>query len=179
MVDRPEDQFGLLRERLQRLPFALSVSDMDQPDHPLIFVNDAFKHMTGYGDEMLGLNCRFLQGDLENDRARAEIRNALETDRRVQVVLHNRRKNGEEFYNMLLLERLQSPEMGVSIAVGSQFDLGAEIDDTPQDSSTSGVASRARQNAVAISLERRRVMADAAIRMIKSWFILNAVTDQS
>jgi hypothetical protein len=34
---------------------------MTIPGLPVVHLNDAFKRTTGYGDERLGSNCRFLQ----------------------------------------------------------------------------------------------------------------------
>ncbi|MGR3272540.1 PAS domain-containing protein [Thalassococcus profundi] len=171
-------QFGALRDKLQRLPYALTISNVSLPDHPLVFINSAFSRMTGYGEEMLGQNCRFLQGDLENGAARAELRETLEGRKRTQVVFHNQRKDGERFYNLLLLERLRDFEGLPSLAIGSQFDLGPDnpehtglFEDTTPGNPVIDVTHQAK----AIQFERRRVVADAAVRLIQSWCVLNEV----
>lgn len=52
------------------------ITDPNEPDNPIVFVNGAFSKLTGFDhDEILGRNCRFLQGPLtdrgEVDRLRA------------------------------------------------------------------------------------------------------------
>jgi len=56
----PDDIF-FVAVQTTRMP--MCVTDPRQPDNPIIFVNKAFRDMTGYSDpELLGVNCRFLQG---------------------------------------------------------------------------------------------------------------------
>ncbi len=71
-----------------------------------MFVNDAFSKLTGYArDEILGRNCRFLQGpDTDRDDV-ARIRDAVERRVSIEVDLINYKKNGETFWNRLLSRR--------------------------------------------------------------------------
>lgn len=167
-----------LEEKLEKLPFALTISDITQPDQPLIFINSAFTDLTGYGQEVIGQNCRFLQGDLENEAARAEIRESIESGNRLQVVLHNRRRNGETFYNMLLLETLRTFRGRPGLAIGSQFDLGPKpphglSEDRPGFTYHSVMA--ISDQAQKIRIERRRILTEAAVRLVQSWAVLNEV----
>ncbi len=59
------------------------VTDPNRPDNPIIFANQAFLEMTGYAsEEIIGSNCRFLQGP-DTDRAAVQsIRDAIEEPRR-------------------------------------------------------------------------------------------------
>ena len=56
----------------------VTLSDPDQPDNPIVYANQAFERITGYGqDEIIGRNCRFLQGS-EHDQPEIErIREAM------------------------------------------------------------------------------------------------------
>lgn len=56
--------------------------------------------------EVLGSNCRFLQGPGTSKRAVAELREAVRGDRPASVLLLNYRKGGAPFYNQLHLEPL-------------------------------------------------------------------------
>ena len=176
MGTAPKLQLGPLEDKLNGLLFPIAVSDLALQDHPLVFVNTAFQDVTGFGEEMLGENCRFLQRGLENIEPRAEINAALERGHRTQVVLHNRRKNGETFYNMLMLEPLPASASGQRLAVGSQFDLGDEdplgAKSLHHSASRSEIEARVVDPTMALRLERRRIVADSVVRMMRSWLVM-------
>ncbi|MEJ6396447.1 PAS domain-containing protein [Yoonia sp. 208BN28-4] len=169
-------KLGSLAGTLEGLPFALSLSDLTLPDQPLIFMNAQFRDMTGYGEEQLGQNCRFLQGDLENTEARAEIRLALQSGRRTQVVLQNRRKDGSQFANLLLLDHVGDQNTKMQFAVGTQFELSeADLDILNNVAPTIGdrAIDKVSDAALRIRLQRRRIASDSATRLLNSWMILN------
>ncbi len=117
-----------IRTFLESTPVPLTVADPHQPDAPLVLVNNGFCELTGYGlDEMIGQNCRFLQGDKDQPTARADIREALSHGADMQVVLDNQRKDGSRFQNLLLLSTIRSREGKVLWFVGSQFDVTAAM----------------------------------------------------
>ena len=97
-----------IRTFLENTPVPLTVADPHQPDAPLVLVNNGFCELTGYGlDEMIGQNCRFLQGEKDQPTARADIREALSHGADMQVVLDNQRKDGSRFQNLLLLSTIR------------------------------------------------------------------------
>src|SRR5258706_13475186 len=58
------------------------IADAARPDHPLVYVNVAFEKATGYpAAEVLGRNCRFLQGTDTDQPGLEEIRIALREGR--------------------------------------------------------------------------------------------------
>lgn len=76
-----------------RMP--LVISDVRQPDYPMVLANDAFLDLTGYSaDELLGKNCRMLQGKDTSRTAVAEIR-AHEREGTVEIL--NYKKDGTPF----------------------------------------------------------------------------------
>lgn len=175
MRDTYKLDLGILKDKLDRLPYAITIASSVQPDHPLAYVNPAFSRMTGFGDEMLGQNCRFLQSDLENEVSRAEIRESLRTEKRTQVMLQNRRKSGEAFYNLLILYPLPASGLTPGLVIGSQFDLGSENPEAPGKMDGvphSGRFSNLKNPAQETRLERRRLVTEAAVRLIQSWFVI-------
>ncbi|MBD3666236.1 PAS domain-containing protein [Sulfitobacter aestuariivivens] len=173
--------FSSLDATLDRVPHALTVSDVSEPDHPLVYMNAAFRALTGYSDSHLGENCRFLQGDLENDEARAEIRLALEEKRRTQVILNNRRKDGTQFFNLLLLEPIKNPEGSRQLVLGGQFELTPDEKQEITDNGTtvfppsmSGAVARALE----LRIERRRIAATSAVQLLQSWQTLQIISDR-
>lgn len=165
---------------LQKLPSPLTLAAADRTDRPLVAANAAFLGLCGYPlDQVVGRNCRFLQDDLDNESARAEIRAALDDGRRTQVLLRNRRADGSEFNNYLTIVPLFADRTDAArYHLGAQFmmtdkevrefkSVGAEGDERD--------VLRAVADHRSVMLERRRVSIDAAVRLIESALLLKHV----
>ena len=95
---------AMLRKATENLPFAVIASDMFEPGAKLVSVNAAFEQLTGYErEEVLGRNCRFLQGEETEQDAVQQLVDALREARPVQVELTNYRNDGAPFRNLLSL----------------------------------------------------------------------------
>jgi diguanylate cyclase (GGDEF)-like protein/PAS domain S-box-containing protein len=69
-----------------------------------VYVNRAFEEISGYrSDEVLGRNCRLLQGGDRSQPGLDMLRHGLEEQREVRALMRNYRKNGELFWNELAL----------------------------------------------------------------------------
>jgi PAS domain S-box-containing protein len=80
------------------------VADMRMRGQPIVKVNPAFEAITGYAaDEVIGKNCRYLQGSDRLQPEIAEIRAALTEGRACSVTLRNYRRDGTMFRNALRL----------------------------------------------------------------------------
>ncbi|WP_088341486.1 PAS domain S-box protein [Robiginitalea sediminis] len=80
------------------------ISDARAPDQPVSYINSAFTEITGYAaEEVLGRNCRFLQGSDRKQPGIAKIRKSLERNQPCSEVLRNYRKDGSLFWNELTL----------------------------------------------------------------------------
>ncbi|AWN39949.1 PAS domain-containing protein [Methylobacterium durans] len=113
--------------RATRIP--MIITDPRQHDNPIIFVNDAFTKLTGYTRaEILGRNCRFLQGPKTPREDVARVRDAI--DRRVPIELDliNHRKDGEIFWNRLLIAPVFDDDGALTYFFASQFDVTLERD---------------------------------------------------
>ena len=100
------------------------ITDPNQPDNPIIYVNPAFESMTGYcAQEILGRNCRFLQGTEREQSALSELRAALRDGRRCKVVLRNYKKDGTPFWNELSISPVRDREGKLANFIGVQEDV--------------------------------------------------------
>ncbi|MBA3472437.1 MAG: PAS domain S-box protein, partial [Rubrobacter sp.] len=100
------------------------ITDPNQPDDPIIYVNPAFASMTGYSaQETLGRNCRFLQGTEREQPALEELRAALRDGRRCKVVLRNYKKDGAPFWNELSISPVRDREGKLLNFIGVQEDV--------------------------------------------------------
>ena len=105
----------------------VTLSDPDLPDSPLVYVNRVFEEMSGYTqDEMIGRNCRFLQGEDRDQAALETLRKAISQHQACTVTLRNYRKNGELFLNKLLIRPLVDRENRVIYYLGIQYDLSRQ-----------------------------------------------------
>jgi len=106
----------------------VTLADPDQEDMPLVYVNKAFEQITGYTlEETVGKNCRFLQGNEHDQAAVQQLRDAIKNKKPVEVVLRNYRKNGELFYNHLLVSPLFDSHGNLLYFLGVQFDITPRI----------------------------------------------------
>ncbi len=103
---------------------AMLVTDARQDDNPIVFVNDAFLELTGYGrDEVIGRNCRFLQGERTDSACVARLREAVAEGRELAVDILNYRKDGTPFWNALFISPVRDDQGEVRWFFGSQYDV--------------------------------------------------------
>ena len=84
--------------------------------------------MTGYSqEEIIGHNCRFLQGVERDQEARAKLRTAIDNCQPIEVTIKNFRKNGEPFFNHLALTPLFDSDGKLMYYLGVQYDVTAQV----------------------------------------------------
>jgi sigma-B regulation protein RsbU (phosphoserine phosphatase) len=104
----------------------ITIADARLPDRPLIYANEGFERMTGYAiAEVMGRNCRFLQGPGTDPAAAAEIRAALTESRACVVEILNYRKDGTTFWNRLSITPVRDGSGQVTHFIGIQSDVTA------------------------------------------------------
>ncbi len=113
--------------RATRMP--MIITDPRQDDNPIVFCNEAFQNLSGYDrDEIIGTNCRFLQGP-ETDRAKvAKVRTAIEAGTDVAVDLLNYRKDGSTFWNALYVSPVRNSDGEIEFFFASQMDVSDRIE---------------------------------------------------
>lgn len=107
---------------MTRMPMILT--DPNQPDDPIVFANKAFLDLTGYeDDEVLGRNCRFLQGAHTDREAVAELRSAVAERRSVALELLNYRRDGSPFWNAVFIGPVYDVSGKLLYFFASQLDV--------------------------------------------------------
>ncbi len=124
---------GLPHELLERAIDAsttgMTIADMSQPDAPLIWVNTAFTELTGYAaEEVVGRNCRLLQGASSDQRTIAELGAAVAAGRQIRTQLLNLRRNGTPWWNELQLSPVRDSHGALTHYIGVQQDVTARIE---------------------------------------------------
>jgi diguanylate cyclase (GGDEF)-like protein/PAS domain S-box-containing protein len=123
------DQYSNFAElEIQSAALGVSVVNVSHPDQPLIYVNDKFLKITEYErSEVIGKNCRILQGGGTDQSARHRISSAIAEGKPLNLTLLNYRRNGQEFWNSLSLIPARAKNSADQFYVGLQFDASALI----------------------------------------------------
>lgn len=118
------DRRSLALIAVERTSTPMTISDPRQPDNPIVLANAAFLDLTGYtADEVIGRNCRFLQGPATDPAATAEIRAAVAAPRECHVEICNYRKDGSNFFNLLHISPVHDDDGTLLYFYGSQSDV--------------------------------------------------------
>jgi PAS domain S-box-containing protein len=119
----------VLSQILDTVVNGVTLSDPDQPDNPIVYANVAFELITGYDrDEILGRNCRFLQG-ADRDQPEIElIRAGIRDQQSVTVTLRNYRKDGSLFHNRFTIRPLFDPQGRLIYYLGIQYDVTDQVE---------------------------------------------------
>ncbi|RNF40283.1 PAS domain-containing protein [Planococcus salinus] len=118
-------QTQLLEAMLDGSRVGTIVTDPKQKDNPIIYTNKTFLEMTGYAeDEVIGRNCRFLQGEETDHRDVEKIRDAVKARESVTVTIQNYRKDGTPFWNRLAVRPVQVEDS--LYFIGTQTDITLE-----------------------------------------------------
>ncbi|WP_200919828.1 response regulator [Duganella sp. Leaf126] len=117
-----QDNIFFAAVEMTRMPMV--VTDPRQPDNPIVFTNGAFRDLTGYSaDEILGRNCRFLQGRGTDRATVKEVATALAQHKAVAVDILNYKKDGTSFWNGLFIGPVFDREGELLYFFASQLDI--------------------------------------------------------
>lgn len=107
----------------------VTLADPDLEDMPIVYANKAFEQVTGYSqEEIIGRNCRFLQGPDREQQARFDLSKAINDVKPIEVILKNYKKNGDLFYNKLKVVPLLDRKGKVIYFLGVQYDITEQVD---------------------------------------------------
>ena len=107
---------------------AMVITDPTQDDNPIIYINPGFEKLTGYSmDEVVGRNCRFLQGPKTDAATVKKLRSSIKRGSASHVKLLNYRKNGKTFWNELAITPVHDDEGNLTHFVAVQFDMTSRL----------------------------------------------------
>jgi PAS domain S-box-containing protein len=128
-MTQPEDtgvktQLELRDRALSATAEGVTISDASLIDNPIIYANAGFERLTGYSvEEVLGRNCRFLQGPATDPDTLEKLRSAIRQKRACTVQLLNYRKDGTSFWNRLSITPVRDADGEVTHFIGVQSDV--------------------------------------------------------
>jgi PAS domain S-box-containing protein len=118
VLDDPDFSFI---KALQTAQQNFVVTDPSLPDNPIVYASQGFLNLTGYSlDQILGRNCRFLQGPETDPKAVERIRHAIEQGNDLSVCLLNYRVDGTTFWNQFFIAALRDASGNITNFVGVQ-----------------------------------------------------------
>lgn len=112
-----------LATTLERIEKNFVITDPRLPDNPIIFASDSFLELTEYTrEEILGRNCRFLQGPETDQATVSKVRDAIREQREITVQLINYTKSGKKFWNLFHLQPMRDQKGELQYFIGVQLD---------------------------------------------------------
>jgi len=100
------------------------ISDPNQADCPIVYASPGAERLTGYrAEELVGRNCRFLQGARTDPAKVAEVREAIRAGRECSVEFVNYRKDGTPFWNALFISPVRDEQGRLLHFIGVQADV--------------------------------------------------------
>ncbi|KAF2933273.1 phototropin-2 [Oryza sativa Japonica Group] len=112
-----------LATTLERIEKNFVITDPRIPDNPIIFASDSFLELTEYTrEEILGRNCRFLQGPETDQGTVDKIREAIREQKEITVQLINYTKSGKKFWNLFHLQPMRDQKGELQYFIGVQLD---------------------------------------------------------
>lgn len=105
-----------------------AIADPSLPDNPIVYVSQGFLDLTGYTlDQVLGRNCRFLQGPGTDQAAVDVIRKGVMEGKDTSVCLLNYKADGTPFWNQFFVAALRDAENNVVNFVGVQCEVSKAV----------------------------------------------------
>ncbi len=113
---------------VEHTPTPMLITDPRLSDNPIVYANNAFLQVTGYSaDEIIGKNCRFLQGSGTCPEHVTAIRTALAAEKSIDIDILNYKKSGEAFWNRLHISPVKGPDGTIQHFVSTQLDVTLEL----------------------------------------------------
>lgn len=123
-LEKATDENLRLAKAVASVSDAVVITDPSQPDNPIVYANSGFEQMTGYlSSEVIGRNCRFLQGTTTDPQALAQIKQGIAAQREVKITLLNYRACGQPFWNELKISPIFSDSGNLLYFVGIGRDI--------------------------------------------------------
>jgi PAS domain S-box-containing protein len=119
-----EKQDFSLIQAIQAAQRSFVITDPSLPDNPIIFASKGFLDLCGYKlEEVLGRNCRFLQGPNTDPKQVETLRNGITAGVDTSVCMLNYRADGSEFYNQIFVAALRNANHQIINYVGVQVEV--------------------------------------------------------
>ncbi|MFN8362090.1 MAG: PAS domain S-box protein [Candidatus Kapaibacterium sp.] len=121
---KAEEKLHLYERALLSAAEGIIVTDAEQEDNPIVFVNEGFSEITGYNTkDVIGKNCRFLQGEATDRQAINKIRQCMHEKQYFEGEILNYKKDGTPFWNYLRIAPVPNIHGKITHFIGFQNDI--------------------------------------------------------
>jgi len=104
------------------------ISDPKLPDNPIVYASQGFLNLSGYKmNEVVGRNCRFLQGPETDPNVVDIIRNGINEGIDTSVCILNYKADGSPFWNQFFIAPLRDINDNIVSYVGVQYEVSKDI----------------------------------------------------
>jgi PAS domain S-box-containing protein len=127
-----QQDFNLVRS-IQQSQHSFVITDPSLQDNPIVFASDDFLNLTGYSrEDVLGRNCRFLQGTETSQAKVDEIRKGLANGDDISVTMVNYTADGTPFWNKLFIAALRDSQSNIVNFIGVVVKVGSPEPEDPE-----------------------------------------------
>lgn len=127
-----QQDFNLVRS-IQQSQHSFVITDPSLQDNPIVFASDDFLSLTGYSrEDVLGRNCRFLQGTDTSQAKVDEIRKGLANGDDISVTMVNYTADGTPFWNKLFIAALRDAQNNIVNFIGVIVKVASPEPDDPE-----------------------------------------------
>ncbi|KAL7414634.1 hypothetical protein BDY24DRAFT_350325 [Mrakia frigida] len=130
ITDQARVRLGMFTAQRERgdLGDVFCLTNPRLPDHPIVMCSDGFIRLTGYPrNQLVGRNCRFLQGPSTNPESVQNLRNALNAGVPSCELLLNYKADGTAFWNCLSMIPLKTSNGRVDYVIGGQINISGAL----------------------------------------------------
>jgi PAS domain S-box-containing protein len=125
---RREERLRLFGRAVEATAHGVTVADVRVEDEPIVYANTGFTEMTGYTmGEVLGRNCRFMQGENTDQSTVDTLRHAIDAGEPASVDILNYRKDGTPFWNRLEIVPIRDEAGDLTHYLGLQRDITEQV----------------------------------------------------
>lgn len=128
VLNLDQDVLWLRNRAIDSTRVSVVIADARNSALPILDVNPAFVRLTGYEpDDVIGSNCRFLQGSRSGRTVKEEMRTAIREARELRVVILNYRKDGAPFWNEVNVSPVYDAQSTLTHFVATQMDVSSQV----------------------------------------------------
>lgn len=124
ILKRDQTELRMLERAIKAASQGIVITDPNRSDNPIVYVSPGFERLTGYSsNEVIGRNCRFLQGRDTSPESTAVIRKALQGANTCDIEILNYCKDGRPFWNHLNISPVLDSAGRLTHFIGVQTDV--------------------------------------------------------